>query len=170
MAHDHAILAAGDGKATALHRLHLAVARSSEIGAKDIGGGLQHSLFQSHGLDIGAWAPWSARLRQDGDGRVHAAGLHTEFAHGCFDQIRRAAGELDVHVWIGLDIDPDMQVKQMCVDGRRHFPGHRVVKNEAIVRRCPDRNSTTFAAALIEIVQQAFAMPIAPLLPIKRCV
>ena len=168
MAHDHAIFATDDEKTPSLHCLHFTVAHSDEIGAEDIGGSLQHPLFLCQRLDVEAWAPRLARLRQNGDGSIHAAGLDAEFENRGCDQVGRAAAQLDVHLGVGLSIDPDMKMKQMRVDRRHHLPSHRVAKHSAIVSGRPDRNAAALATTSIEVGQEAITLSFAALLAVEH--
>src|SRR3981189_1509620 len=50
MAHDQAIIAAGERQTARAHGLYLTIAHAGEVGADDIGCSLQHALFVEKGL------------------------------------------------------------------------------------------------------------------------
>src|SRR3546814_2855137 len=73
---DQAVLTARDRETPAPHRLHLAVAHAGQVGAHDIGGGLEHPFLVCESLRVEALAPWPTALGIDRDRRVHAADLY----------------------------------------------------------------------------------------------
>lgn len=170
MAHDYAIFAARQGKTSALHRLDLAVPHAGQIGAQDIGCRLQHPLFPGEGFDVEARSPWLAGIRQDGDGRIHSAGFHAEFAHRSPDLARRTIGQLNVHARLSLGVDADMQVKQMRVDRRQYNSGLWMPQERAVVRGRPDWNPAPLAAQAIEVILEALALLFSTMLALENAI
>ena len=123
MAVDDAVLASGERQAARAHGLDLAVAHASEVGADDIGCGLQHALFVEERFDVEPRPPRPLRRRVDADRRVHAADLQAEFCHSRGDQIGCAGRELEVHPRLGARVYTGMKMKKMRIDRGRHRTG-----------------------------------------------
>jgi len=63
-----------------------------------------------------------------------------------------------MHLWFGLGVDANVQVKQMRVDGRGHVSCLWVSEKYAIMRSAPDRHPATFTAKPREIVLKALTL------------
>ena len=96
MPFDQAVLAARDRETPAPHRLHLAVAHAGQVGAHDIGGGLEHPFLVCESLRVEVLAPWPTALGIDRDRRVHAADLYPQFGACLQDVVHGRLG------WDGL--------------------------------------------------------------------
>src|SRR5271169_3438535 len=129
MAHDQAIIAAGERQTTRTHGLYLTIAHAGEVGADDIGCSLQHALFVEKGLDVEAVAPRATRLRADRDRRIHATHLDIEFVDGGGDQIWRAGGELEMCLGFGRCVDTNMKMEKMHVYRRGDRTGACILTN-----------------------------------------
>src|SRR3546814_17853196 len=123
---DQAVLTARDRETPAPHRLHLAVAHAGQVGAHDIGGGLEHPFLVCESLRVEALAPWPTALGIDRDRRVHAADLYPQLGRHCVDQPRFTPGQQELTAWLGLPRPEERRVGKKCVrTGRpRWFPYH----------------------------------------------
>ena len=147
---DQAILAAHDRQATALHRLHLAVAHASQIGTHYIGGGLEHPFFVRERLRIEAGAPWPPALGIDRNRRIHPADLHPQFGCRGSDQLRLAASQHEMRVPLPPHIDSGMKMKKVGVYRWGNCAGVGIDPHLAVVSGAPDRQSAPLATEAIE--------------------
>jgi hypothetical protein len=119
---DQAVLAARDREAPAPHRLHLAVAHAGQVGAHDIGGGLEHPFLVCEVFASKRCAPWPTALGIDRDRRVHAADLDPRSAATA--SINLASPPVSMKCGrLGLHVDPGMKMEEMGVDRRGRFSG-----------------------------------------------
>ena len=109
---DEPVGAACDCVAAGLHRLHLAVTHTGQIGANDVAGRLQPLLLIGERLLVKAMrSPGLAGVAIAGQCGVHAADLRAEIAHG-FEHTRMVASDL---ADLGR-LAPDMERDQRVVD------------------------------------------------------
>src|SRR3546814_4608539 len=88
-----------------------------------MGGGLGHPFFVWEILRVEGLAPWPTALGIDRDRRVHAADLYPQLGRHCVDQPRFTAGQQEMRAWLGLHVDPGMEMQEMGVDRWGHGAG-----------------------------------------------
>src|SRR3546814_2713594 len=122
-----------------------------------MGGGLGHPFFVWEILRVEGLAPWPTALGIDRGRRVHAADLYPQLGRHCVDQPRFTAGQQEMRAWLGLHVDPGMEMQEMGVDRWGHGAGVGVDAQLAVMSGAPDRCAAPLAASATEIGLQAGA-------------
>src|SRR3546814_8243495 len=122
-----------------------------------MGGGLGHPFFVWEILRVEGLAPWPPALGTARDPLVHAAYLYPQLGRHCVDQPRFTAGQQGMRAWLGLHVDPGMEMQEMGVDRWGHGAGVGVDAQLAVMSGAPDRCAAPLAASATEIGLQAGA-------------
>src|SRR3546814_16214245 len=116
-----------------------------------MGGGLGHPFFVWEILRVEGLAPWPTALGIDRDRRVHAADLYPQLGRHCVDQPRFTAGQQEMRAWLGLHVDPGLEMQEMGVDRWGHGAGVGGDAQLAVMSGAPDRGAAPLAAPAPEI-------------------
>src|SRR3546814_18835444 len=69
----------------------------------------------------------------------------------CVDQPRFTAGQQEMRAWLGLHVDPGMEMQEMGVDRWGHGAGVGVDAQLAVMSGAPDRCAAPLAASAPDI-------------------
>src|SRR3546814_6108596 len=83
--------------------------------------------------------------------------LYPQLGRHCVDQPRFTAGQQEMRAWLGLHVDPGMEMQEMGVDRWGHGAGVGVDAQLAVMSGAPDRCAAPLAASATEIGLQAGA-------------